>query len=164
MLYSILIFIIPFVTQANATLRQLAYCSASTEPEMSDEMITDILETSRALNKKNEVTGLLMYRKLSFMQIFEGESEAVDDTILRILKDPRHKWITILYNKDIDERSFPDWTMAYRQPDYQQWSQNKNSGRDLFYQYVYNPTGFDHPLSKRVRIILSTFEEIMHQS
>ena len=152
-----------FSGSVNAALRQLAYCSAASTTEVTDESIQNLLTVSRKNNKENDVTGILLYKNLSFFQCIEGEEEAIDATILRIMRDTRHKLITILYNKEIEEREFTSWSMAYRQPDYIAWSQTKTASNQ-FLNYVKDPTGFDHPLSRRVRIILTTFEELMNQA
>jgi hypothetical protein len=55
----------------------------------SDEEINDLLKVSRNNNEKNGITGLLLYSDGNFMQILEGEKEAVENTYKKIAK--RHK-------------------------------------------------------------------------
>ena len=49
------------------------------------------------------------------MQIMEGERVAVEVLYERIARDPRHQNLFKLADKTIVERSFSDWSMAFRE-------------------------------------------------
>lgn len=75
--------------------------------------IKQILNTARTNNEKNGITGALLYTPKYFIQILEGEREALRETLTIISKDPRHTNIKIAHQGPIDERNFSKWTMAY---------------------------------------------------
>ncbi|MCW8345097.1 BLUF domain-containing protein [Vibrio sp. ZSDZ65] len=74
--------------------------------------IGDILSQSREHNKKSHITGLLSHNQTYFLQCLEGSRDAINDTYHHILNDQRHSNVSILYFKEIDCRSFGDWSMG----------------------------------------------------
>ncbi|HWF37906.1 MAG TPA: BLUF domain-containing protein [Candidatus Acidoferrales bacterium] len=54
------------------------------------------------------VTGMLLYKDGCFMQVLEGNEEAVIDLAEKIQRDPRHKNMMTLYQGDSPERQFAD--------------------------------------------------------
>lgn len=77
--------------------------------------IARILETSVRRNKDNDITGMLLYSRGNFLQVLEGEKEAVDATYQRIVQDPRHRNSILLTEEPVAERHFANWSMGYRQ-------------------------------------------------
>jgi hypothetical protein len=93
----------------------LFYCSLA-EKDISRDDILNILSWSRQYNKKNAVTGILLYWKKTnqFMQVLEGEEKILLNLFDKICKDTRHSLIKIIYQEGIIERGFKDWTMAFQ--------------------------------------------------
>jgi hypothetical protein len=56
---------------------------------------------------------MLLYDDGSFLQVLEGDCEPLVALYARILLDPRHKDITKLLEREIDERQFGDWKMGF---------------------------------------------------
>lgn len=56
---------------------------------------------------------MLLYRGGNFLQALEGPEEAVQETMLRISRDRRHRSVVQLYDGYHDERLFADWSMAF---------------------------------------------------
>lgn len=79
----------PYTSGANMRLVQLIYVSTATH-ELDANEIQKILDSSRRHNTPQQVTGLLLYSRNSFMQVLEGEETAVDETMKRITKDTLH--------------------------------------------------------------------------
>jgi hypothetical protein len=79
----------------------------------SDQEINELLKISRVNNQKNGITGLLLYSDGNFMQILEGEKEAVESTYNKILNDSRHKNIIQIVNESVENRNFSEWKMGY---------------------------------------------------
>jgi len=78
-------------------------------------MISDlnaILDTSNRKNEKAGITGALIFDSLWFVQILEGEREAVSQTMCRIIADPRHDAVTIMDCRPADTRLFGNWWMG----------------------------------------------------
>ena len=91
----------------------LIYLSYSAT-DLSINDLDAMLETSRANNQENDITGLLLYYERDFLQILEGEETAVMETFNRILCDPRHRGIIILDQSTIDHRDFEGWSMGFQ--------------------------------------------------
>ena len=68
---------------------------------------------SRATNRRHGLTGLLLHRGGRFLQVLEGEADAVRRRYERIAVDPRHGDLVRVAEEDVPERRFPDWSMAY---------------------------------------------------
>jgi len=83
----------------------------------SNSDVLSILNASRVANEKREVTGLLLYKDGNFMQVLEGEAEVVDALHDKISKDPRHSGIITLHRASIEERTFGNWQMGFKDMD-----------------------------------------------
>jgi hypothetical protein len=77
-------------------------------------MVAEILEVSVRNNKRNDITGMMLYADGNIVQVLEGESTSVTDTFSRILVDMRHVGIFVLYEREISERDFGSWSMGYK--------------------------------------------------
>lgn len=75
--------------------------------------ILDILRTSRVKNTVRGLTGVLLYYDGMFLQVLEGESPKVEELLAVLRHDRRHKDMRILLEETIEQRHFPDWTMAF---------------------------------------------------
>lgn len=94
-------------------LHQLVYVSSATALFSLSDLLA-LLEQSRQRNAEVHVTGMLLYREGNFMQVLEGRPDAVAATHARIQADPRHRGLITLRNAAVAARSFPHWSMAYR--------------------------------------------------
>ncbi len=74
--------------------------------------VRDILQTSQDNNHRDNITGFLVFDKLSFVQILEGDQAVVDATYARIGKDPRHDGLTLIETRQVAARAFPEWSMG----------------------------------------------------
>ena len=73
-----------------------------------------ILNESRANNKKNEITGMLLYLQERFIQVLEGDEKVVNELYEEIRKDPRHKKVTLILEGNSPHRLFKDWSMGFK--------------------------------------------------
>lgn len=94
-------------------LTYLIYVSSALKKQ-SDAELEAILESSVRNNKKNNVTGMLLYADGNFLQILEGEEVAIDEIFKRVEKDPRHRNIIVMDRDVIQQRSFEKWNMGFR--------------------------------------------------
>lgn len=69
-------------------------------------------------NKIINITGILLYIDGDFLQILEGEKEAVQNLFELIKIDNRHKSIITVFNNAIEKIEFPNWSMAFSTTDY----------------------------------------------
>ena len=91
----------------------LLYVSSATNPMAKDELV-GLLSRARVRNADQGITGLLLYKDGNFMQLLEGDEEAVTATYQRIELDPRHRGAIVLLKEQTEARQFPDWSMGFR--------------------------------------------------
>ncbi len=92
-------------------LIRLLYASRAAEA-LTQEVIESILAQSREHNPALGITGILCWSGDIFMQVLEGGREAVNRLYNEIVRDPRHRDVTLLYYQEISERHFAGWTMG----------------------------------------------------
>lgn len=90
----------------------IAYLSTVTSAFGTSD-IRRILESSRLNNVTLEITGVLLLKGETFVQILEGPEEFVDRLFTRISKDARHDAVVMLARREITEREFAGWTMGF---------------------------------------------------
>lgn len=93
-------------------LTQIIYTSTATE-DFEPKSIPDILELATKYNSKHDITGMLCFSRKYFLQCLEGSRTNVNQLYHKILNDKRHHNIVLLDYKEISEREFSDWSMAY---------------------------------------------------
>jgi hypothetical protein len=93
-------------------LISLAYVSVASH-DMTDEELKKILETARAFNGSNHITGMLLYRDRYFIQVLEGDANAVMPLYEKIKHDPRHLNILMIDKRSIESRTFGQWSMGF---------------------------------------------------
>lgn len=91
---------------------RLIYVSRMTDA-CDMEAIYAILNTSRTNNAAKDITGILCYDPLFFLQCLEGPKDEVNALYRQILRDERHSDVLLLGYKDVRERAFGNWTMAF---------------------------------------------------
>jgi hypothetical protein len=80
----------------------------------SEPEIKAILESSVRHNQLNGVTGMLLYYSGQFMQVLEGGEAQVIETYARICDDKRHRQITSLSIRKVQQRHFEKWSMGFK--------------------------------------------------
>jgi hypothetical protein len=95
------------------SLISLIYASRSTEYFQEHE-IPELLQQIRIANAKQEITGMLLYVRGSFLQVLEGQPETVDAVFSRILGDKRNTQLRSIARESIPERAFEGWTMMHK--------------------------------------------------
>ncbi len=81
-------------------------------PARADE-IDAILASARRHNAGAGITGALLVNRVCFIQVLEGELEAVRASFERIKRDPRHGQLMVLESRQVEARGFPGFSMAY---------------------------------------------------
>ncbi len=97
---------------ANPALEQILYISTLSPRETVD--LSSILASARRNNRRAGITGLLMFNGKRFLQVLEGPADAVEHTFERIRRDPRHRAQVVLTRKQVQQREFGEWSMAFR--------------------------------------------------
>ena len=91
---------------------QLFYVSRSAAP-FDSEAVQAILAASRRNNRRDDVTGCLLFSGCYFAQVLEGRPEVTMGRLDRISGDRRHTDFRLLVERPITERVYGDWSMGY---------------------------------------------------
>lgn len=97
-------------------MKRIIYCSQSTYDVSPDELIA-LLGQARASNSEAGLSGMLLYCSQSFLQVLEGDEDALQATYARISADDRHENLRLLQEVEVGARLFPDWTMGFEHVD-----------------------------------------------
>ncbi len=92
-------------------LVRLLYASRATEA-ITPAFIESILACSRTHNPELGITGLLCYTGDVFLQVIEGGRSEVSTLYNVIVRDPRHRDVTLLHFEEVGSRRFSNWTMG----------------------------------------------------
>jgi len=76
-----------------------------------DDVIADIINTSKENNAENDITGALFFHDGRFLQVIEGEEDALRNLMKKIDSDARHQEVRYLMDTQEKERSFSHWKM-----------------------------------------------------
>lgn len=98
------------------SLHEIIYVSLASH-EMSEAELAQLLEQSRAQNQAVGISGMMLYHRREFMQLLEGEQEALFALYEKIERDPRHEKLYKLWDGPIAQRNFEQWEMAYVSPE-----------------------------------------------
>jgi len=93
-------------------MKRIIYASQASF-DVSPEELVALLETSRARNQDAGLSGMLLYSAQSFLQLLEGEEDALATTYARIRADDRHTNLRLLMAEEVAAPLFPDWTMGF---------------------------------------------------
>jgi hypothetical protein len=97
-------------TTSDGQLRSLIYKSRCKDVANWD-LVNSILASSTRNNPENDITGVLVTTETHFLQVMEGEFEALNATFERIARDKRHDTLQLISFTEIEERQFADWAM-----------------------------------------------------
>lgn len=93
---------------------QLIYRSQANQLFTEADLI-QLLQTARAKNASQKITGLLLYGYDTFLQVLEGKEDVVINLFFeKISKDLRHNAVKILSQGFVEQRQFKEWSMAFR--------------------------------------------------
>ena len=94
-------------------MHHLMYASYAKQ-DFSDDDLTELLIKARINNSKLGITGMLIHRAGNFIQVLEGEKDAVKGLYETIKADKRHAGEIIISEGEINERQFEKWAMDFR--------------------------------------------------
>lgn len=133
----------------------LTYVSYA-EHAMNTEELNALLAESKNKNAEKNITGMLLYRDRYFIQVLEGEEDVVTDLYERIKEDPRHTNVLLVSKDKIEERSFGDWSMGYKNLDHLENPERLEGFTDFLTKPV-EPNYFnDNP--SRAKVLLGSFK------
>ena len=94
-------------------LVRLLYASRATR-EIDDALVSSIVGKAQTYNVEHGITGILCSSSQGnvFLQVLEGGRAAVNTLYASIVRDPRHRDVTLLAYSEITERRFTGWRMG----------------------------------------------------
>ncbi len=93
-------------------LHKIAYISEAVR-EFSRLELEVMLLDFRDKNQRLGITGLLRYRAKTFMQFLEGDEDKVMALFRQIQVDERHTNLYLVWQKPIETRVWPKWSMQF---------------------------------------------------
>ena len=94
-------------------MHHIVYQSTAVE-HPTTAALRQLLRQARSSNRQSGITGLLLFSNDSYLQVLEGEQQAIEDLFARIAADYRHCCLLTLSNGPIQQRIFPDWSMGFQ--------------------------------------------------
>ncbi|MBS7791881.1 BLUF domain-containing protein [Roseococcus sp. SDR] len=96
-------------------LHRLAYVSRATAASGAESAkhLAAILEVARRHNAEAGLTGALLHSRRWFAQVLEGERGALEALYARIMRDERHRDVTLLALHPAARRVFSRWSMVH---------------------------------------------------
>lgn len=130
----------------------LVYVSSAVKL-MTVKALDELLETSRANNKRLDITGMLLYKDGDFMQALEGPDEDVLSLYEKIIRDERHTGSIKLLQRRIEQREFGGWAMAFC--DFNRSSEDSSEGFSTFLCEPLNSNSFRNNPTSAHKLLLS---------
>lgn len=95
-------------------LRRLIFHSAARPAPGQDvkALLDDIGKSAAEQNAPLGITGVLYSSNARFLQVLEGPKDAVRQVFGAISCDPRHGSVSVIEDRDIAIRLFPDWVLC----------------------------------------------------
>ena len=90
---------------------RVLYVSRAVGPQTTT-VTSSILAKAQAANRLNNISGVLCQGQGLYLQVLEGERSEVHRLYARIVADPRHTDVEMLYLEEITQRRYADWSMA----------------------------------------------------
>lgn len=92
---------------------RIVYVSQAVRP-MTEGDLEDVLARARETNERTGVTGLLVYAHPSFLQVLEGDVEAVETAYAAAAASTRHTDLRRTTAHVPGGRRFDQWSMGFR--------------------------------------------------
>ena len=96
-------------------LVNLTYISR-TEEAIDAARLKSILEAARRNNLDNGISGVLLFNRQFFLQTIEGSRPKINQLLTNLINDKRHFDLQIIESRQISERKWGKWSMAYATP------------------------------------------------
>ena len=97
--------------KAERDLVRLIYVSAAA-PALTAADLEAIAARSARRNRLANVTGLLLHQGEGFFGVLEGPRRQLFARMERIITDPRHARVDILFEAPADDRRFATWSFG----------------------------------------------------
>lgn len=92
----------------------IAYLS-NLSRQLSKEELFALATNASENNRKKDICGILLYSGNKFLQVLQGEEEAVKTLFEKIAKDSRHRNVTVIIESHSMAKEFGNWSMAFKE-------------------------------------------------
>lgn len=93
------------------SLRRAIYLSTA-QRRFSQQQLLGLCASFASFNARVDITGVLLYAANTFLQVLEGEADAVERLLQRIATDSRHCEMEIVLDERVESRVFGQWSMG----------------------------------------------------
>ncbi len=132
---------------------QIIYASAATV-QFSVADLKQLLTIARANNETLGVSGMLVFHEGSFLQVLEGQDDAVLSLYAKIETDKRHDNVQLILRSTIEEPSFGEWRMGFYDA-----SRSMHHDDAGFVDFFRKGSDFDESDADRARSVLTQFRD-----
>ena len=94
-------------------VRRVIYLS-HTMSRLPDETLDRLLREIWERNLRDNITGMLLYKARTFLQVLEGEDAIVETTLERVFRNPLHSRMKIMSDCRNVPRLYEEWHMGFR--------------------------------------------------
>lgn len=94
-----------------ARLERMLCCSLSVQEPMSTTSLSVLVGIAEGHNKANNITGVLMTDRSTFVHVLEGTSDHLDSLIAKLSRDRRHKAFRVIARRAVSERQYNEWSL-----------------------------------------------------
>jgi len=74
-------------------------------------LVNELIGASESSNAEAGITGVLLASDTHFLQVLEGDFDAINRLFLRIARDPRHEDVQLVAFGCVESRLFGGWSM-----------------------------------------------------
>lgn len=92
-------------------MQSVIYISTAVSSFSRDDLDT-LVATCAERNRRDDITGCLVYNGVNFIQLLEGESDKIAACMARISGDERHTGVVTIRDNEISARECPEWGMV----------------------------------------------------
>lgn len=117
---------------------------------LSEHDTVQFLTKARKVNRKNDVSGMMLYTHGRLLLLLEGEAACVDLACSTIFSDKRE--YQMLLREPIAEREFPEWTLGFETVESAEVVQLL--GKPLLFDSAARVAGFDAESAKTLLSIM----------
>jgi hypothetical protein len=119
-------------------------------PTLSEHDTVQFLTMARKVNRKNDVSGMMLYTDGRLLLLLEGEAASVDFACSTIFSDKRE--YQMLLREPIAEREFPEWTLGFETVD--SVEAGRLLGKPLLFKSAARMAGIDAESAKTLLSIM----------
>ena len=89
---------------------RLVYVSMA-DQALNQDGLLELVQRAAVANRRDDITGLLLFNRRNFLQLLEGRSGRVSGLMARIRADHRHHGVSIIAQRRVDAPACGSWGM-----------------------------------------------------